>query len=309
MRRYVFYNEHRPSRAWMPALELINERFSEHLRTALLQHLRPGIEVTPPHVIQLTKHAELVQRLPVPGYFTLVHFKPLRGTVVVGADAQLVSWIVESRFGGDGRFSITVSNREFSRFEQKVTRRVVQTVIEQFALAWQPIASLEPQILRHEMNPQFASIANSGDDIIVSSFDFRVGQGGGKLLICIPYIMLEPLHDHLIGGVANETIDRDPKWHDALTIGIGRATIALSVELAKIDVTVGDLLSLRAGSVFDMSRPERVTVEANGTPLYRGCWGKYGQKIGVRIEERLQSSDDILSSPGSEEAAAGDDEQ
>ena len=58
VRRYVFYNEHRPSRARMPTIEMINERFSQHLRTALLQHLRPGIEVTPPIAIQLIKHGE-----------------------------------------------------------------------------------------------------------------------------------------------------------------------------------------------------------------------------------------------------------
>ena len=307
VRRYVFYNEHRPSRAWMPMLDMINERFSQHLRTALLQHLGPGVEVTPPLAIQVIKHGELMERLPVPSYLTLVNFRPLHGTLLVVVDAQLISWIVESRFGGNGRFPVTISNREFSRFERKSTTRVVQTVVDKFAEAWRPIANFEPQIIRHETGPQFAGIANSGEPIIVSSFDVGVGQGGGKLIICIPYVMLEPMHDELVADVVQPTVFHDLHWHESLTTGIGRATVMLNVELAQIEVTVRDLLGLRPGAVFDLDQPESVTVEANGVPLFRGRWGKHGRNIGVRIDERLLASADALTAKPSEERKVGND--
>jgi flagellar motor switch protein FliM len=307
VRRYVFYNEHRPSRAWMPTLEMINDRFSQYLRTALLQHLRPGVEVTPPIAIQLIKHGELMERLAVPSHLTLVNLKPLRGTILVAVDTQLVSWIVESRFGGDGRFPLTISDREFSPFEQKATRRVVQTMLEQFALAWQPIGIFEPEIARHEINPQFAGIATAGEFVIVSVFDVRVGQGGGKLTICIPYVMLEPVHDQLVTGIVKTAADPDQHWHESLTTGVGQATMTLNVELAKLEVTVRDLLGLRPGSIFEIDRPESVTVEADGLPLFRARWGKHGRRIGVRIEDRLLSTADILTSAQAEKRRAGDD--
>ncbi len=291
-------------------LEIINERFSEHLRTALLRHLRPGIEVAPPIVIQLLRHDELIEKLATPSHMTLVGLKPLRGTILVVVDAHLVSWIVESRFGGDGRFPITAGDRELSPFEQKSASRVVQTVVEQLALAWQPIASFEAHIARHETNPQFAAIANPGEQVIVNVFDVRVGQGGGKLTVCIPYVMLEPLHERLVGDLDKVTVNRDPRWQEALTLGIGQATMVLRVELAKLQLTAGDLLALRAGSIFDIAQPESVTVEANGVPLFRGRWGKYGRKIGVRIEERLQAEADALAPARPERnEGGGEDEQ
>ncbi|MGC2200764.1 MAG: flagellar motor switch protein FliM [Stellaceae bacterium] len=309
VRRYVFYNEHRPSRAWMPTLELINDRFSQYLRTALLQHLRPRVDVTPPVAIQLIKYGELVGRLTAPSFLTLFNFKPLRGRMLAAMDAPLVSWIVESRFGGDGRFPLPIGNREFSPFEQKCTQRVVQTVIDQFVLAWQPIGGFEAEVARHEINPQFADVANSSDLMIVSTFDVCVGQGGGKLIVCIPYLMLEPLHDQLVTGIVKEAVDRDARWRDALTAGLARATMTLTVDLAKIDVTVRDLLGLQPGSVFEIDREDSVTVEANGSPLFRGRWGKYGQKIGVRVEERLQTSGDADLTGSQGRGTDGDDER
>jgi flagellar motor switch protein FliM len=296
VRRYVFYNEHRPSRAWMPTLEAINERFSQNLRMTLLQTLRCPIEVTPPTTIRLIKHSELRAKLATPSLLTLAELKPFRGTILVAVDAPLVNWIVESRFGGDGRFPITSGDREFSPFERKSAARVAQTVVEQLAAAWRPIAALEATVARQESNAQMVAIANPSEQLIVSAFDVQVGQGGGILTICIPYSMLEPLHDRLVSDTPKEPVEPEPRWHAALLLGIGQATTTLRVELAKLQVTVGELLDLQPGSIFDIDRPEIVTVETNGVPLFRGRWGKYGRKIAVRVEERLQTKADILAS-------------
>ncbi len=46
-------------------------------------------------------------------------------------------------------------------------------------------------------------------------------------------------------------------------------------------------MSLRPGNVFEIERPDTVTVEANGLPLFLGRWGRNGRRLAVRIEERL----------------------
>jgi flagellar motor switch protein FliM len=287
VRRYVFYDEHRPSRAWMPTLEAINDRFCQYFHAALLQTLPPDIEVTPPIAIQLVRHSELTDKFAAASHLTFAGLKPLRGTMVVAVDPLLIRWIIESRFGGDGRFPITISNRELSPLEQKSASRLAQGVIEQLATAWQPIADLQPHIVRHEPFGRPIAIAHPGEQVIVSVFDVRVGQGGGKLTLCIPYPMLEPLHDRLVSETDEGIVDPDPRWQEALVLGIGQAAMTLRVELTKLKVTVADLMALRPGSVFDIDRPENVTVEANGVPLFRGIWGKHGRKIGVKVEERL----------------------
>src|SRR5579884_3862456 len=260
VRRYVFFDEARPSRAWMPTLETINERFAQKLYSALVQELQPNIAVTPPNVIKLVRHSELIERLALPSHLTLVRLKALRGTMLLAADATLVGWIVESRFGGSGRFAVPSSHREFTLFEQKSMRRMAEVILEQLALAWEPIVALEAEILRHESNPQLAGI---------------------------PYIVLEPLHERLMSGIIEQPFDHDQRWSEALQLGVEQAPITLNVPLAIIDITVRELLSLRPGNVFEIERPDTVTVEANGLPLFLGRWGRNGRRLAVRIEERL----------------------
>src|SRR5271155_3044653 len=113
----------------MPTIEMINDRFSQYLRAELLQFLRPLVEVTPPIVIQLVRHGDVIEQFELPSYLTLVNLRPLCGTMLFVADAHLVSWIVEGRFGGDGRFPVAIANREFSSFQQKTMRRVVETAL------------------------------------------------------------------------------------------------------------------------------------------------------------------------------------
>jgi flagellar motor switch protein FliM len=173
-------------------------------------------------------------------------------------------------------------------------RQIQDTALEQLALAWKPIAALAPQILRQEINPQFAAIATAGELIIVHELGVKIGSGGGNLTICMPYAMLEPLHDQLVTGTVQRAVDHDLQWRESLAIGIGEAMMTLSVELAELEMTVGELLELRPGTVFEIERPDSVTVEANGFPLFRGRWGKRGRRVGVKIDERLISPADVL---------------
>ncbi len=296
VRRYHLFTEHSPARTRMPTLEptleRINDRFSRFLRSALLQHLRRAVEVNPTG-IELIKHRELLESLDVPSHLTLVNMKPLRGTIAIVNDVQLVVAIVESRFGGNGRFPVTTANREFTPFELKSMRRVVEATLEQFALAWEPFGVFEPDVVRYETNPQFAGFATADDLIIVSSFDVKVDHGQGRMITCIPYASVEPMHDQLMSGIVEDSVDRDMRWSEALRSGVEQASITLNVELGKIEISVGDLAALRPGNVFEMDRPVSLMVESGGVPLFRGRWGRYGRKIGVRIEDRLLSAADL----------------
>jgi flagellar motor switch protein FliM len=288
VRPYLYHDEPGASRAWLTALEAINDRFARYLGAELMRDLRHAVEVTPPKAIRLAAHSEFARKLGPSNHVTLVGLRPLPGSMLVVVDAALVSWIVESRFGGNGRFPLAGKERGFSPFERRLFGRFVDQMADQLVRAWQPIARLEPVIERQEAAAQFAAAAGPGERLLVSPFDVRIGQGGGRLALCVPRGMLEPLRARLAGDTEPKPAEPDPGWQNALTREVGRATLRLRVELVKLPMTLGELLALRPGAILDIDRPESVTVEANGTPLFRGRWGKHGRKIGIKVEESLQ---------------------
>jgi len=287
---YDLFSEAGPARNRLSGLDTtlqqINDRFARYLRAALLQHLQRGVTITMAGV-KLLEHREVMEKLRSPTHLTLFTMRPLRGTVVLMIDAPLVIALVESRFGGSGRFPISVANRDFTAFELKSMRRVVDTTLEQFVIAWEPLGRFEIGPLRHESNPQFASFAHPDDLILASTFEVTLEQGKGQIATYIPSAAIEPLQDQLVAGAVADVGDNDEDWSETLTQGVQQAAVTLNVELGKIAISVGDLIGLRPGNVFEMDRPESVVVEANGVPLFRGRWGRHGRKIGVLVEERL----------------------
>jgi flagellar motor switch protein FliM len=287
---YDLFSGADPVRSWTsnlePTLQRINARFVRFLRAALLQHLRRGVTVTPTG-IHLVEHRELMEKLEIPTHLTLFTMQPLRGTVVLMVDAPLVVSLVETRFGGNGRFPINTTNRDFTAFELKSMRRVVDTTLEQYVAAWEAVGRVEIGQLRQETNPNFASFAPADDLILTSTFDVEIDQGKGKIAIFMPYASIEPLEDQLIAGLVTDAAENDAQWSEMLRQGVEQAPITLNVELGKIDISFGDLVGLRPGNVFEMDRPGSLVVESNGVPLFRGAWGRHGRKIGVLVEERL----------------------
>jgi len=286
---FDFFAETSPNRSRLsnlePTLQRINARFVRLLRAALLQHVRRGVTIAGGGV-KLVEHRELMETLGSPTHLTLFTMKPLRGILALMIDAPLVVSLVESRFGGNGRFPIS-ANRDFTAFELKSMRRVVETTLEQFVIAWEPLGRFEIGPLRHETNPQFAGFAHAEEQLFASTFEISVDQGRGRIATYIPCAAVEPLHEQLLAGVVGDAGDDDLRWAETLHNNIQQASITLNVELGTIAISVGDLVGLRPGAVFEMDRPESLVVEAHGVPLFRGRWGRHGRKIGVLVEERL----------------------
>ena len=293
VRPYDLFVQEQAVPARMPTLEVVNDRFARSVRVALFHHLRKGVEIGS-GTIELIKHFELIERLKQPSYMVLVGMRPLRGTMLLIADAALVIAIVESRFGGNGRFPVTKWQRDFTTIEIKVMNRVIEIVLEQFAAAWQRVIGLEPEIMRYEFNPQFAGVTTAGEIVVTTTFKVKVDNGEGSLTIGIPSAMLGPVHDQLMSGIASDPGEPDGHWFEQLKAGIEEVMMPMSVELTKLEMTVHDLLELRPGDVFEIERPQSVVIEAEGVPLFRGRWGRHGRKSAVRIEGAITPVDDVL---------------
>src|SRR4051812_42434229 len=111
-RPYNLAKQERIVRGRMPTLEIINERFARLLRIGLFNFMRRTAEIAVSPV-KTQKYSEFIRNLVVPTNLNIVHVKPLRGSSLMIFEPTLVFAVIDSLFGGDGRFHARIEGREF----------------------------------------------------------------------------------------------------------------------------------------------------------------------------------------------------
>lgn len=137
-RAYDLSSPDRVVRRRMQTLELINERFARQMRSVLLNFMRRSADITVGS-IKIQKYADFERNLPVPSNLNMVQMKPLRGTALFTYDPNLVFLVIDSLFGGDGRYHTRVEGRDFTTTEQRIIRRLLNLTLESYGKSWDPV--------------------------------------------------------------------------------------------------------------------------------------------------------------------------
>ncbi|BAU58842.1 flagellar motor switch protein FliM [Halorhodospira halochloris] len=288
LRPYTFTAEERIVRGRMPTLEMVNERFGRLFRIGLFNMLRrtPEVSVTG---VEMMKFGEYVHTLFVPTSLNIIRVPPLRGTGLFVIDPKLVFLVVDNFFGGGGHFYLKVEGREFTPTEQRVIRLLLDQAFDDLSEAWNPVLGVDFEYVNMEVNPQFANIVSPTEVVVVSKFHVELDGGGGDIHVTLPYTMVEPIREVLDAGVQSDRNDVDDRWARALREEMKTAKVEMHSTLAKSQITLRDLMYLKAGDVIPIEMPDQVVLEAEEVPIFYGTYGVCEGYAAVRIDEKIQA--------------------
>jgi flagellar motor switch protein FliM len=291
-RQYDFSSQDRIVRGRMPTLEMINERFARNFRITLFNFLRrsPTISVDG---VQMTKFGEYIHSLFMPSNLNLIKVKPLRGTALFVLNPKLVYSIVDSFFGGDGRFHTKIEGRDFTGTEMQVIRNILDKLFVDLKEAWAPIMDVDFEHVGSEVNPHFANIVTPSEVVVVSTIHVELDNGGGDIHLTMPYSMLEPLREQLDAGVQSDTSEHDQRWINSLREEIKSADVELSSTLTKTTISLRELNSLKKGDVIPVDIPDVVTAEIEGIPVFRGQYGLSRGSRALKVVEMIRHDAEI----------------
>jgi flagellar motor switch protein FliM len=285
-REYDFSREMRIVRGRMPTLEMINERFARLFRVSLYNLLRRSPEIAV-QAIQVKKFSEYVHTLHVPTSLNLVKINPFRGTALVVLDPKFVFAVVDNFFGGIGRHA-KIEGREFTATEQRIIHMMLRNVFVDLREAWSHIANIELEFLQSEINPHFANIVSPSEIVVITSFHIELDGGGGNVHVTMPYSMIEPLREILDAGVASDRVEKDERWIVCLREEIEDADITLSTRVCHSSISLSTLMNLKPGDILPCDFLGKVTLLAEGVPLFRGSFGVSRGQQAVKVEERIR---------------------
>jgi flagellar motor switch protein FliM len=290
VRPYNISSQERIVRGRMPTMEIVNERFARNLRVGLFNFIRrsPEISVGP---VTVQRYSAFLRELAVPTNFNIVAIRPLRGSGLIVCEPALVFGVIESLYGGAGKFQTRIEGRDFSATEQRVINRLVNVITEEYKKAWTGIYPLELDYQRSEMQPQFANVATPSEIVISTSFQLEIGEITGAVHFCMPYATLEPIRDVLYSSTQGDSLEVDRRWVNVLTQEIQAAEVVLVAELATADATVEQLLAMKAGDFIELDRKPRIQVTIDGVPIFECQYGTHNAKYALKIEKSLRGND------------------
>jgi len=288
-RPYNVASNERIVRGRMPTMEVINERFARMLRVSMFNLVRRTAEISVGQV-RVVKFVDFIRNLVLPTNMNLVQAKPLRGNALFIFDPSLVFLVVDTMFGGDGRFHTRVEGREFTQTEHRIIQNILGAVFEAYTKAWEPVYPLEFEFVRSEMNPQFANIATPNELVVVSTFEIGFNEVVGSVNICLPYSMIQPIRELLFSAMQGDHLSEDKNWNSLMAKQIKSAEIELVAVLGEAKLTFQDVMKIKVGDIIPLQIHENITATVNDVPVMECKYGIFNDQYSIKVEKMLSAS-------------------
>ncbi|KEZ78019.1 flagellar motor switch protein FliM [Salinisphaera hydrothermalis] len=280
--------QQRVVRGRLHTLDIINERFARDFRMSLFNLIRRSADITVDSV-KIQAYSEFTRNLPVPANINLFGMKPLRGNALMVFPPNMVFLVVDSLFGGDGRFLTKSEGREFTHTEQRIIGRLLTLALESYDQGWRNVYPLEMEFQRAEMQVRFANITSSPNELVVNTtFHLEVGAFGADFNICIPYAMIEPIREVLTNTALQKA---DPEEQEAraqrLAGEVKRSHVPLTADFTTIESTIGRVSRLAVGDVLPIELPGEVTARVDDVPVFAAAYGRLNGRKALRVTRMI----------------------
>ena len=292
-RTYDISSQERIVRGRMPTMEIVNERFARNFRVGLFNFIRrsPEISVGP---VTVHKYSAFLRELAVPTNFNIGAIRPLRGSGLIVCEPALVFGVIDTLFGGIGKFQTRIEGRDFSATEQRVINRLVDVITAEYKKAWAGIYPIELEYQRSEMQPQFANVATPSEIVVTTAFQLEIGDIAGAIHLGMPSAALEPIRDVLYASSQGDSVEVDRRWVTLLTREIQAAPVTLVAELARTHATVEQLLAMKPGDFIELDREPKIQANIAGVPIFECQYGTHNAKYAIRVDKCLRGHDQIV---------------
>ncbi|MCA1754509.1 MAG: flagellar motor switch protein FliM [Spirochaeta sp.] len=292
-RKIKIYDFKRPdkfSKEQIRTVSIMHETFARLTTTSLSAQLRSLVQVHVASVDQLT-YEEFIRSIPNPTTLAVINMDPLKGSAILEIDPAITFSIIDRLFGGQGEGAKV--SRDLTDIEQSVMEGIIVRVLGNMREAWSQVIDLRPRLGQIETNPQFAQIVPPTEMVVLVTLETKVGEVEGMMNFCIPYLTIEPIISKLSAQYWYSSVRRGTTTENLNILRERLATIdvRLVAEIGSLDLTVRDVLSLRAGDVIRLQNTrttDPMTLTVGSQPKFLCKAGQIGKKLAVQITKKLE---------------------
>ncbi|MDR1787649.1 MAG: flagellar motor switch protein FliM [Treponema sp.] len=290
-RKIKIYDFKRPdkfSKEQIRTIQIMHETFARLTTTSLSASLRSIIHVHVASVDQLT-YEEFIRSIPTPTTLAIINMDPLKGNAILEIDPAVSFSIIDRLFGGTGEG--TKGQHELTDIETSVMEGIIVRILGNMREAWTTVIDLRPRLGQIDTNPQFAQIVPPNDMVVLVTLETKVGEVEGMMNFCIPYLTIEPIIGKLSAQFWYSSVRRGntPENINILEEKLADIDVNMVAELGKIDISIRDVLALKAGDVvrlYNTRVGDPYSLNVGNKKKFLCRPGVIGKKMAVQIIKR-----------------------
>ena len=276
----------------LPMLEIIFDRMIRLLSTSLRNFFQDNVEVTLDNITSV-RFGDYLNSIPLPVQLAVFKAEGWENSGLITVESSLAYSALDLLLGGRrGGTAARLDGRPFTTIETQLIRRMVQVVLLDAELSFQPLSPVRFVIDRMETNPRFATITRPANAAILIDLRLDMEGRGGLLQILLPYAAIEPIRDLLLQSFMGEKLGRDPIWEGPLATEIWQADVAVEAVLHETQLPLKQVLSFEVGDtiMFETKPNELVTLRSGDWVLTQGRIGRLDDRIAVQVARPLRRS-------------------
>ena len=286
VKQYDLFNQERIIRGRMPTLELINDRFTRHQSLSWSVLLNTKVEF---NIIgtQIMKFGAFLKTVPIPSSLNVFRMDPLRGNGLFVMNAFLVYLIVDYFFGGKAQTHVKPEGRDFTSIQLRIIKKLVHLAFEDLDKAWRAALVVKTELVRSEVNPQFAMVVSASEIVFVTTFQVQFGETTSDFFLVYPYSMFEPIKEKLYSGLVSDQVEQDGSWASRFHDKLQECPLAVTVRLGTVSVKVRDVLDFAPGDLIllDQRPGDPLDCFVEGYLKFQGSPGVFKGNQACRIEK------------------------
>jgi flagellar motor switch protein FliM len=277
---YNFNRVGQISKEQMQAISAVNDLFARNLTHNLGAWLRTRFEVNLASAEQMM-YSEFTETIPEPAYVCSARLEPLDVMGAVQMDLTMAPPIVDLLLGGVGRAGVL---REPTDIEDAILFSVIEIVLRELNLAWQPVG-LKFALDKREMEAQVLRLMPGTEKTLCVSFEISMPEARGSLNLCLPSVVLNTILRRLIAE-RDRPRRRSIEARERLSLLMLEAQFGAVLQFPLMRLNAQELAELVPGKVLrlPLARQSVAELRVGGLPVFSALPVRSGEHRGAQVK-------------------------
>lgn len=273
----------------LPMLEIVFDRLVRLMTTSLRNFTSDNVEVGIDNILSL-RFGDYLNSIPLPAMLAVFKAEEWDNYGLMVVDSAMIYSIVDVLLGGRrGTAAMRIEGRPYTTIERTLVERLIQVVLADLSLSFDPLCPVTFRFERLEVNPRFATISRLSNAAVLARLRVDMEDRGGRVELLLPYATLEPVRELLLQQFMGEKFGRDSIWETHLAEELWNTDIDLDVVLDEQVMRLSDVMDLKPGQriVLNTMAGGVVQLRCGPVTLFEGHVGRRKNRLAVRIEREV----------------------